>query len=228
MDKKQLTFGFPHTPSYGPQDFALFSSNQDAYRWIESFPNWNVPGLVLVGPTGSGKTHLTHVLQEKSGGQIIQFADLSESLLETLESLPKVIIIENCNTWDRTREVILFHLYNHLIKHQGLLVLTSVHPVNHWSLKLPDFQSRVKTLAEVTIGEPEDELLLAILIKRFADHQIKVDFKIAEFLIKRLPRTYGEFHQVIDLILEKNLEQKKGITIPFLKNVLPGLKEESL
>lgn len=219
MDREQLTFGFKTPSSYENQDFAIFSSNQSAYKWIQSWPNWKVPGLVLVGPSGSGKTHLAYILKHKSRGEVLSFDDLHEGLLEQLEFLPTTVIIENCNKWSREKEVILFHLYNHLLKNQGTLILTSLHPVDAWPLVLPDFKSRVKTLAEVIILDPEDDLLLAILIKRFADHQIKVDFKIAEFLIKRIPRTYVDLHRIMDFVLKKALQQKKRITIPFLKSI---------
>jgi len=223
MGNQQLLLGFTSLPSYAAQDFVLSSSNQAAYQWIDAWPAWNIAGLVLTGPQGCGKTHLCHILRQKSQGQIFNFADLEEELLEVLPSLPQVVIVEDCHKWTLEKETLLFHLYNHLFKHKGHLILTACSSLVQWPLSLEDFKSRLKTLAEVHIQDPDDDVLLAILMKRFADHQIKVDFKITEFLIKRLPRTYAHLHQVIDEVLKKASQQKKGITIPFLKSVLADL-----
>ena len=61
----QLTFKFPFKTKYFEQDFYVSSNNFSAYRLIESWPNWSSKWLNIFGEPGSGKTHLSKILQKK-------------------------------------------------------------------------------------------------------------------------------------------------------------------
>ncbi len=44
-----------------------------------------------------------------------------------------------------------------------------------WPVKLPDLISRLKAMPVATLGLPDDDLLRGVLVKLFADRQVKVD-----------------------------------------------------
>ena len=58
---KQLAFDLPLDPRFGAEDFLVSPSNEQAYGQIESWPDWPDTILVLVGPRGSGKSHLASI-----------------------------------------------------------------------------------------------------------------------------------------------------------------------
>ena len=61
----QLIFEFPFKTKYYEQDFYVSSNNFSAYKLIESWPNWSGKWLNIFGTTGSGKTHLSKILEKK-------------------------------------------------------------------------------------------------------------------------------------------------------------------
>ena len=61
----QLTFKFPFKKKYFEQDFFVSSNNFSAYKLIESWPNWPGKWLNIYGASGSGKTHLSKILEKK-------------------------------------------------------------------------------------------------------------------------------------------------------------------
>ncbi|MFL4998315.1 MAG: hypothetical protein ACJ8DF_16560, partial [Microvirga sp.] len=58
---KQLAFDLPLDPRFGAEDFLVSPSNEQAYGRIESWPDWPDTILLLVGPSGSGKSHLASI-----------------------------------------------------------------------------------------------------------------------------------------------------------------------
>ena len=62
----QLTFKFPFTIKYYEQDFYVSSNNFSAYKLIESWPKWPGKWVNVFGESGSGKTHLSKILEKKN------------------------------------------------------------------------------------------------------------------------------------------------------------------
>ena len=62
----QLIFKFPFSKKYYKQDFFVASNNFSAYKLIESWPTWPGKWLNIFGASGSGKTHLSKILEKKN------------------------------------------------------------------------------------------------------------------------------------------------------------------
>ena len=62
----QLIFKFPFKTKYYEQDFYVSSNNFPAYKLIESWPKWPGKWLNIFGAHGSGKTHLSKILEKKN------------------------------------------------------------------------------------------------------------------------------------------------------------------
>ena len=65
----QLVFKFPFKTKYFEQDFYVSSNNFSAYKLVESWPNWSSKWLNIFGDSGSGKTHLSKILEKKIDDQ---------------------------------------------------------------------------------------------------------------------------------------------------------------
>ena len=57
----QLVFKFPFKTSYFQKDFYVSSNNFEAYKLIESYPDWPDKWINIYGPNGCGKTHLCNI-----------------------------------------------------------------------------------------------------------------------------------------------------------------------
>jgi len=58
MAPRQLTLDLPIETRFGRDDFLVSPSNIDAFETFERWPAWPDRVLLLLGPTGAGKSHL--------------------------------------------------------------------------------------------------------------------------------------------------------------------------
>lgn len=87
----QLSLDLPARPALGRGDFFVSGPNAAAVAMIEGWENWPARKLVLHGPEGSGKTHLTHVWAALSGATITAATDLTTADIPTLAAAPVAI-----------------------------------------------------------------------------------------------------------------------------------------
>ena len=74
---RQLPLGLPQRPALGMEDFLVADCNRAAVAWIDRWPEWPGPLVVLYGPEGCGKTHLAHVWQARTGAGIVPASELA-------------------------------------------------------------------------------------------------------------------------------------------------------
>ena len=67
----QKVFEFELLPAVGGQDFLVAPSNQEAVNWLNRWPDWQVPAIVIYGPPGCGKSHLANLFLAKSGAILV-------------------------------------------------------------------------------------------------------------------------------------------------------------
>jgi chromosomal replication initiation ATPase DnaA len=184
---RQFAFDLPVDPAFGRADFLNSDCNAAALHRIESWPDWPQHALVLHGPSGSGKSHLAHLWHQRSGGTLIAGAALDEHDPSALAVLPAVAVDDA----DRAAEQALLHLFNCCRETgAGLLVVAPEAPAV-WPIALPDLASRLRAAEAVGIGPPDDALLAAILVKHFADRQLRVKPGVVAYLVPRMERSFA-------------------------------------
>jgi len=223
---RQLVLDLPLRPALGRDDFLVAPSNAAAVALIDQWPRWPSYGAILLGPHGSGKSHLATVWQQKADAQFIEASALrQEGVPAALAS--KALVIENLSGIPMD-EAALFHLLN-LAKTEGASVLfTTAQPVAALALKLPDLVSRLSALPVAAIAPPDDALLRGVLVKHFSDRQIAVDEALVTYLLTRMPRSLDMARQVVAAIDTAALEQKTEVTRTFAGKVLARLIQPEL
>lgn len=215
---EQLTFPLKKAITYSASDFVVTPSNHLAHAYIASWPAWPTIGGVIVGPSCSGKTHLSHLWQKKTGASWISLDTLRAFDLEKLES--GVFIIEDIDLFLPEYEEPLFHLFNHIKSQKGFLLMTSTVAPKFWRIRLKDLISRLSSLPVFEIKDPDDTLFLAILTKSFSDHQLQISPKVLEFILKQVPRTFESLKHIPQQLSDMSLRKRCNITIPFVKETL--------
>lgn len=216
---KQLPLDFAFRTAQGRQDFLVSAANADAVAWLDKWPDWAGQFLLLTGPVGCGKTHLTHVWGAHSKAARISCDDLHTIDISELNTLTQGnVILEDVEK--SIEENKLFHLYN-LIKENGTsLLMTSRFNILEWEIKLPDLVSRLGTVQIARIGEPDDVLFASILLKLFSDKQIQVTPDVVQYLVTRLERSFAAALDMVTVLDSLSLAEKRKITIPLVKAVL--------
>ena len=146
---KQLVFDLPRRASFGRDDFFVSDSNTGALGWIERWPNWPVPALVLHGPRGAGKTHLAYLWRDRAAAMLLSGASLDEAdLTKIIERRSLHIGVDDA---DCAPEAILLHLYNFCLEEGGSLLLTARQQPGLWPMTLADLGSRLRAAPAVGI-----------------------------------------------------------------------------
>ena len=105
-------------------------------------------------------------------------------------------------------------------------MITGKTPPARWPITLADLSSRLKTATVAQIGSPDDALLAAVLVKQFADRQIRISGDVVSFVQARIERSFDALGQFVDATDKLAMAEKKRITIPLARRVLQELVEE--
>lgn len=224
---QQLSLGFDHRPALGSADFLVAECNREAVAWCERWPEWPGPALVLVGPPGCGKTHLLEVFKEQNGARSVTAADLRSGEPPALVGDAAVCVVDDADAAAAAgHEEALLHLYNWVREQGRHLLLTAHRPPARWGVALPDLASRLNTAPVVEIGPPDDSLFSAVLVKLFADRQLKVDAEVVPYLTARIERSFAAAGKWVSAIDAEALAEHRNITVPFVRGVLASSSEK--
>jgi chromosomal replication initiation ATPase DnaA len=219
---QQIPFDLGHRAAMGRDDFLIAPNNQDAVAWIDHWPEWPAPTLILYGPIASGKSHLAAVWKEKSGAAFIDPKELNDTSVRPIAERAQHLIIEDADSLIGRidGEKGLFHLYN-LFKEEGRsLLITLQEPPIRRAFTVPDLASRLRAAPAVAIREPDDVLLGAILVKLFNDRQLRVGQDVINYITLHMERSFEAARKVVEQADHVALTQKRAITVPLLREIL--------
>lgn len=225
----QLSLDLPSMPAIGRGDFLEAPSNALALAAIDAPEGLPAGILALTGPEGSGKTHLAHVWTRKTDAAWLPPDALPAALPALLEpGAPRAVTIDNADAIAGTEsEEALFHLVNHL-RGRGQILLCARQPVRDWGLHLPDLVSRLSAAAHVALAEPDETLLAAVLVKLFADRQVRVQPPLIDYLLGRMERSLAAAGQMVDALDRRALELRRPVTRALAQDVLAEMDEPGL
>lgn len=187
------------------------------YQWLEAWPNWPLEaiGALILGEPHSGKTHLCQSFIEKNNharflnGQVCA----ANHPFEFKESL---FVLDDA---DYAPEPWLFHFFNHAKEKGAQFIITMSKHHQDWCT-LPDLSSRLTTLPTFTLNLPDDAMVHALLKKNLIDHGVFVDDQVLTYLGKHIDRSYAAINQWVQLLDRLSAEQKRNITIAFVREIL--------
>jgi len=218
----QIPFDLGHRTAMGRDDFLIAPNNQDAVAWIDLWPDWPAPVLILYGPVASGKSHLAAVWGEKSNAACVHPNTLNDSSIRQIASAAKHVILEDADKLigNVEGEKGLFHLYNLFKEEKRSILLTLAEAPVRRSFALPDLASRLRAAPAVAIREPDDVLLGAILVKLFNDRQLRVGQDVISYIISHMERSFEEARRVVEEADSRAMIEKRPVSVPLLKEVL--------
>ncbi len=219
---RQIPLDLGHRTALERHDFLVAPNNHDAVAWIDLWPEWPAPCLVLYGPVASGKTHLGAVWAEKSSAICVKAANINEDMIRDIADIKQNVIIEDADNLigDIVGEKGLFHLYNIFKEEQKSFLITLLEPPVRRSFALPDLASRLRAAPSVAIREPDEQLLSAVLVKHFSDRQIRVGADVLTYILPRIERSFEAVRDLVEQADQKAMIEKRKISIPLLREIL--------
>lgn len=217
----QLTLDFDHRPALGAEDFLVAPSNADAVGWLDAWPDWPGPALVITGPPGSGKTHLARVFLSTAEARPVTPVDLAvDDPVAHLAEAPACVLDDAEKALAQGLTEPLLHLYNYVAETGRHLLLTGGQPPSRWDITLDDLASRLNAAAQARIGPPDDALIAQVLVKQFADRQLMVADDVISFLLARMERSFEAARRIVAGVDRLALKERRKITVPLVRRVL--------
>jgi chromosomal replication initiation ATPase DnaA len=224
---RQLAFDLPLDPRYGREDFLVSRSNETAYALIERWPDWADTILLLVGPAGSGKSHLASIWAETAKAWTVDAFEVTHERVPHLVS-NGALVVEDMDRLNRD-EAALFHLLNLARERKASLLITCEAPPDRWGLKVPDLLSRLRLAPSATLSPPDDALLKAVLVKLFIDRQLVVDTSVVDYIALRIERSLADAAAVVAALDREALSRGRRVSRPMAAELLgnhPDMSED--
>lgn len=202
----------------GDDDFFVSEANAQAHEMVTGQTAWPERKLALIGPPGSGKTHLARIWADRTGARIVAARDLPERI--DLPSPASSLCVEDVDTLPAAGEEALFHLHNNILAAGGRLLLTARRAPARWSIALPDLASRMSATSVARIADPDDDLLRAVLTKLFDDRQLRPDPKLLAWLLPRMERSFEAAGRIVADCDRRALSETRVINISLAREIL--------
>ena len=196
MNQIALPFDWP-----APEDsdaFIVTAANRSAVDGIDRPGSWPVRAAILTGPRKSGRSLLGRIFAAKTGGTLIDDAELH-------------------------READIFHRWNEAQEARRPLLIVALSPPPVWKVRLPDLASRLTATPVFTLGAPDDVLTAMLLEKLLGQRGMQATPSVVKYINARIERSYIALMRIVDALDSAALSQHRAVTVKLARVVLQEL-----
>jgi chromosomal replication initiation ATPase DnaA len=206
---RQLALALDHATNYAREDFLSGPCNEAPLRLIDCWPDWPANAIALIGPEGSGKTHLATMWALAAGARVVSARALGEAGLPSALATGALVVEEAATAAD---ERTLFHLINLAREEKAFLLFTARMAPAAWPVVIPDLASRLRALPVATLQAPDDAMLRAVLVKLAADRQLALDESVVSYLSTHIERSFAAARSAVIALDNEALRQRRPVT----------------
>jgi chromosomal replication initiation ATPase DnaA len=195
----QLPLPLAWKAAQGQKDFFVSSANADAVRFLDRWATWPIPVALLIGPTGSGKSHLAAIFARRANARLWDDADRAAS------------------------DEALFHAWNEAMEERRPLLMTARAAPVDWHVALADLRSRLAATPQARIGAPDDALLAHVFDKLWRDRGLEAPPELTRYVLSRIERSFEALGRAVALIDAAALAGGRPLTVPLAREALLDL-----
>ncbi|MCP3679136.1 MAG: DnaA regulatory inactivator Hda [Gammaproteobacteria bacterium] len=187
------------------------------------------PFIYLWGTKESGKSHLLQACCHLAGGQnwrtlylpMAQIIKLDPVLLQDLEQCQLVCVddlayIAGKPHWEQA----LFDLYNRLRAAGSRFVVSAEQAPTQITVQLADLRSRLSWGVTLQLQPLSESGRLAALTLHAQARGFDLPSKVGHFLLSHYDRSMGALMAALAQLDQASLQQKRKLTVPFVKQTL--------
>jgi chromosomal replication initiation ATPase DnaA len=220
VQPRQLAFALPHAESFTRDNFLEGPANAAGLALVDSWPDWPNRIMQLVGPKGSGKSHLAAIWAEQAGARSTSAHTLTAAAVPAALATG-ALVVDDLKSSD-VDERALFHLLNLAHEEGASILITSRVPPSALQIELRDLRSRLRAIPTVLLLPPDDQLFRALIVKFCADRQLGVDEAVVSYLTTRIERSYAAVRQVVEHLDAEALRLGRPVTRALAAELLRG------
>lgn len=210
VQPRQLAFVLPHAESLTRDNFLEGPANEAALSLVESWPDWPNRVMFLVGPEGSGKSHLAAIWAELAGARSTSAHALTATAVPGALATGALVVEDlKPSGFD---ERAMFHLLNLAREDDTSVLITARVPPSAFEVELRDLKSRLRAVPLVLLLEPDDLLFRGLIVKFCADRQLSIDEAVVSYLTNRIERSYAAARHAVDLLDTEALRLGRPVT----------------
>jgi chromosomal replication initiation ATPase DnaA len=210
VQPRQLAFALPHAESLTRDNFLEGPANEAGLALIDSWPDWPNRIMLLVGPEGSGKSHLAAIWAEDAGARsTAAHALTADDVPGTLAT--GALVVEDLRP-GQFDERAMFHLMNLARQDEAFVLMTARLSPSAFDVELRDLRSRLRAVPTVSLLPPDDLLFRGLIVKFCADRQLSIDETVVSYLTSRIERSYAAARQAVDLLDSEALRLGRPVT----------------
>jgi chromosomal replication initiation ATPase DnaA len=166
--------------------------------------------MLLVGPEGSGKSHLAAIWAEEAGARATSAQALTAAAVPGALATG-ALVVEDLKP-SEFDERALFHLLNLAREDEAFVLITSRMAPSALPVELRDLRSRLRAVPTVLLLPPDDQLFRALIVKFCADRQLSVDEAVVSFVATRIERSFAAARQAVELLDTEALRLGRPVT----------------
>jgi chromosomal replication initiation ATPase DnaA len=210
VQPRQLAFALSHAESLTRDNFLEGPANAAGLALIDSWPDWPNRIMLLVGPEGSGKSHLAAIWAEQAGARSTSAQALTAAAVPGALATG-ALVVEDLKSSDFDERA-LFHLMNLAREDEASVLMTARAPPSAFQIELRDLRSRLRALPTVSLLSPDDALFRALIVKFCADRQLAVDESVVSYLATRIERSFAAVRHAVELLDSEALRLGRPVT----------------
>jgi len=210
VEPRQLAFTLPHAESLTRDNFLEGPANAAGLALVDSWPEWPNRIMLLVGPEGSGKSHLAAIWAEQAGARSTSAHALTPASVPAALATG-ALVVEDLNPAE-IDERALFHLMNLAREDEAFVLITARVPPSAFQIELRDLRSRLRAVPTVSLLPPDDALFRALIVKFCADRQMAVDESVVSYLATRIERSYAAAKRAVEMLDSEALRLGRPVT----------------
>ncbi|MGJ4996666.1 chromosomal replication initiator DnaA [Bradyrhizobium sp. HKCCYLR20261] len=207
---RQLALALPHEESLTRDNFFEGPGNAAGLALVDAWPEWPARTMFLVGPDGSGKSHLAAIWAEQAGARSLSAHALEAGAVPGALATG-ALVLEDLTAADLDERA-LFHLLNLARQDEAFVLITAREAPASLPIALADLRSRLRAVPVVTLLPPDDQLFRALIVKLAADRQLSIDETVVSYLASRIERSYAAARETIAMLDNESLRLGRPVT----------------